>query len=246
MSSGLAIDSTLNYLPEDRELVKSQLALTLLPQVIAVAENSPAQSAGLQAGDVIVSIDGFEINLSNQGKSHAFDAAGQVLNLIESPRSTSVSLAVQRGSKVLEIILELSRVCSGVTSLEVNKSKKAYADLENVEVTTGFVAFLQSHDELAFALAHEIGHTVFADSTRNGLSRRQKERRADRFAVHAITCAGYDVGLGADLLARLASADWTSIFGSLSHGRTSTRLQEIERMDRNIDCTDPNSFTQQN
>jgi S1-C subfamily serine protease len=86
-------------LAEDENLDVDQGALisSSSPQVPAIFPGSPAADAGLQAGDVIISIDGQQLDMDH-------DLATQILPHLPGDR---VTLKVRRGGDVLDVDVTL-------------------------------------------------------------------------------------------------------------------------------------------
>lgn len=240
--SGILLDSLLNYPVDSRELVQLHTGLRPAVEVIGIAAASPGEVAGMQIGDIILAVDGFAVEIPGIERNEAQPLSENVQRLIDRPTAGQVRLTIERAGKVKEIELEPESVCDGVIALKVDQGREAYSDDRNIGITSGFVSFLHSPEELAFLIAHELAHTIYEDSGKNGFSRREKERRADAFAVFAMRCAGYRPELGTTILQRLGKADWRTKFGVMTHGSASARLRDIAKVDPGLDCSDSQSL----
>ena len=76
---------------------KKQLGVTNGVLVTQVEGDGPAEAAGLKPGDVILSIDGVEIN----------DSQGLLRNVAGSPSGLKVTIHIQRDGKVKDIVVKL-------------------------------------------------------------------------------------------------------------------------------------------
>lgn len=114
--------------------------------------------------------------------------------------------------------------------LQVIKSNQinAYTDGNVVAIYTGMLDFVQSKDEIAAVLGHEIGHVMlehvyspllFASSILEG--------NADKYGAYLMLRAGYDVCKAKDLWERLRNASGDFEFTS-SHPNYSYRYWELD------------------
>jgi carboxyl-terminal processing protease len=78
-------------------------------RIVAPQDGSPAQEAGIRAGDIILQVDGNSINGMN---------LVQAVALIRGPKGTKVSLTLQRDGEVEPISIEVSRADIKVESVQ--------------------------------------------------------------------------------------------------------------------------------
>lgn len=238
-ASGALLDSLASYPHQSHETVSGQTGLGILPEVIAIAEGSPAELAGLKIGDRFVEIAGVEFQSSGENAAMP-ELTTSAQSALDGPGGrTPIPLRLVRDGETLEIELVPEQACAGYSALVLDDDPKAFSDSEDIAVTTGLVELIATSDELAFVVGHELAHTIFADSGDNGLSRREKERRADLFATHVNHCLALDVQAGPDLLERLDDHDWQSWMPKLSHASTSKRSAAMTALPDDLSCSDP-------
>ena len=75
--------------------------------VASPIEGSPAQQAGIEAGDVVIAVD---------GKSVLKQKTSEVANRIRGPKGTDVELTVRRGDETRDFTLERAQIDSPVAS----------------------------------------------------------------------------------------------------------------------------------
>jgi Zn-dependent protease with chaperone function len=127
--------------------------------VTRVVEGSPAAQAGLQVGDVFVSFGGQPLP---QGPG----AAAAVQRLVrQAAPGQPVALAVERDG--VQRTLTLTPVLACDIDLVVQRSWEinAYTNGSLIQVRSGLLRFIESDDELALVLAHEVGHSVMKHAT---------------------------------------------------------------------------------
>lgn len=235
--SGLLLDALSSYPQSSREFVAQTTGLGALPQVISVVTGSPAAEAGLMQGDVILGIGTLDLSQALQPSSAEPQLVVTAQEAVDSPApGSSVSIRVRRSEREQVISFVPDSLCAGYSTLRIDKGREAYSDRQNLVVTSGMVEFVARKDELAFVIAHELAHTIFQDSGKNGLGRRSKERRADLFATYAIRCAGYDPGAGPQLMRRMKENDWQAWLRSPSHPSYEKRSVAMEALPGDLPC----------
>ncbi len=119
--------------------------------VYQVAPGSPARAAGIQPGDVLSSVEGRPV----ASKKEALAAMDKAL-----ATGAPLKLALERDGAPLEVGITPARLCGHGLLLKQNPMVNAYADGENIVVYTGMMKFVQSDDELAAILGHELAHNT--------------------------------------------------------------------------------------
>lgn len=152
---GLRFASTSDFKPPLRDASVRVLGLTEQLSVIHVAADSPAMSAGLQRGDVIVSFDGRSAaNLTSKAFGKLLtDALGET-----SARTHTFS--VRRGSDLRTVQIDPVMSCAYDVEILDESEINAYADGEKIYVTRALLKFVSTDEELALVLAHELAHNA--------------------------------------------------------------------------------------
>lgn len=219
-----------------------------------VIKNSPAEKAGVSAGDVLISINNIKLKDVSQ-----FQQISRRLSIAETARfqisrsGRQEAVSVKIGSAALNIPIVI------VDIQEVN----AAATPEGIFVTYGLMHFVKSEDEIAAVLGHELAHIVrghlskaqgssllglligiplgiiaenvapgtgemvmrTADAFRASYSR-DLEREADYFGTKYVFWAGFDVDVCANFEERFA----VEIPQSMIRNYLSTHPSSPERM----------------
>jgi len=108
-------------------------------------------------------------------------------------------------------------------SLSVSNSRFPNAYIRpngKIVLTVGMLALVESQSELAFIIAHEIGHLLLEHHQGKGEQQNDKnsealELEADLFALKALTSAGLETSAGIDLLLRIAAFGEKQSLGTL-------------------------------
>lgn len=120
------------------------------PSIMLVITNSPADSAGFMVGDKILEIDGVQVSDPKE-----------VVRMSRARYTTDeVSYLINRGGSELTINVRPAQVCSSFVRVISSGERNAFADGDNIFITTGMLESNLSDRELAFVLAHELGHNI--------------------------------------------------------------------------------------
>ena len=213
--TGIAFHHLADYRPEDRAAVIARYGLDRGPGVLSVVEGSPAAAAGIEAGDVLVSVNGaaFQAPAEVAALRKARDRRAKVRaseELFEShlARGPAV-LEIARAGQLRSVRLGAVSGCPARGRLARSDQDGAFADGRYAIMTTDFLDFFRSDDELAVALAHELAHNILGHPQqlreqgvpnsflrhlgRNARLVRATEVEADKLSVRLLHGAGYDL-----------------------------------------------------
>ncbi|MEZ0243933.1 MAG: M48 family metalloprotease [Sphingomonas sp.] len=248
--TGLLLHHLAEYLPADRPAMIAA-GLDRGPGVLAVVPGSPADAAGLIAGDVLLAVDGASfpsptaIAAIGDDKVWRPKAEASEAMLLDRLRTGPVMLSVLRNGQPLSLSLGSVNGCALRIRLARSSQKGAYTVRGYVVVTTAALALAANDDELAFVIAHELahivlGHTRLLDSEgvpRRGLLRgagksgrivRQTEEEADQLGGRIMLAAGYDPGRGALVLPKLGSGPRLGLFET--HDSDKDRIRAMQAL----------------
>ena len=135
------------------------LKLNEYPTAVYVLKNSPAYLAGLREGDVILSINGYELTPNK-------DSIKFLTKYIKKNKDKNITLHVRRENKELNITIKPAKICDYNVNLVFNDQVNAFADGKNITVFLGLLRFLQTDEELALVLGHELAHNVMGHITK--------------------------------------------------------------------------------
>jgi hypothetical protein len=249
--SGLTFHHLSDYEAADRPAMIAQ-GLDRGPGVLTVVEGSPADLAGLRAGDVLLAID------ENPFPSPATILAGPDRRAwrIASDASETlfqnalargpVALRVLRGGQALSLTLTPRTGCLFRIRLAYSAQQRAVAASPYILVTSSLVELTRNDDELAFLIAHEMAHVALDHGTqlkargipRNGAARgfgkngafvRRTEDEADQLGGRLMMAAGYDLPRGVMILPRMGSV--ITFFGMFqTHADDADRIRRMREL----------------
>jgi beta-barrel assembly-enhancing protease len=205
----------------------------------------PAGKAGMAIGDVIVTINGDPV-LFPRGET----VVSEIQRLTRA-RIQPLTLGLRRGVSEREVNLWSVPSCRMNVRLVRSPVINAFSDGSNIYLTTGLLDFVRSPDQLAWVVAHEVGHHVlehaetakfqimlnrFLGSTVGGqsatLQQIDLERQADVFAADLMTRAGFDLREGRKLVGWLQVLQTPPSEDNLnrSHPTNEERLNALDEM----------------
>ena len=138
---------------EWQDTAQSLYGLTDLLQVSHVLESSPADLAGLVAGDVIITANG---KTPPVGEDAATEFRKNLNEITEN--NDVVSFKVNRTGQEQTIYVSPVSVCDFSVGITEDDNINAYADGKRMVLTTGMMDFARTDQELALVVAHELAH----------------------------------------------------------------------------------------
>lgn len=204
--SGLVLHGIEQYGAPSREAARRTFGLGDELAVLLVVRGSPAEAAGLRAGDALLAIDGRAVPTPAGEATARVEAATRGIE--QSPGAT-LGLDVMRGGVRQTITFTPDHGCATQFWVEPSPRLAAEADGHEVEITSGYVERAADDAALAIVLAHELAHNILRhrarldrDGAHHGVGRyfgrsaslsRAAELEADRLSVPITGCAGYSL-----------------------------------------------------
>lgn len=160
------------------------------PTVTYISPKSPAVSK-LKKTDLILKINDQSISAGKSGL-HKMNAVFSDKKLIDQ----TVTLTIDRAGKTQNISIVPKAACAAKPVVAQGANINAYADGNNIIVTTGMMEFAKSDNELALVVGHELAH-----NSRKHIEAKQGNALIGMILGGVITgVTGVNVmGLGSDL-----------------------------------------------
>jgi hypothetical protein len=204
----------------------------------------PAGKAGMAIDDQVVAINGDPVT------SQQAEAVSNQIQRLTRAKIQPLTLRLLHGHSAKEIHLWAVPSCRMNVKLLESPIVNALSDGSNIVVTSGLLGFVRSPDQLAWVLAHEVGHHVlehteraklqlmlnqFLSSTVGEAPQDMKqidlERQADLFAADLMTRAGFDLREARTLLGWLQALHGQSSEElRRSHPTNRERLEALDRI----------------
>jgi len=134
-------------------------------QITSVLPGSGAMLAGIKPGDILLAAGGKPLP---KGPNAERASSSIIADSIQG--NAPIELTVLNGSDTTIVEVVLTRACAVPIDLGNSDEVNAYADGRRVMVTRGMLNFVQSDEELAYALAREIAANIVVPTPRPALS----------------------------------------------------------------------------
>ena len=205
---GFVLHSIEQYGPADREDAARSFGLGTHVGVMAVVGGSPAQAAGLAAGDELVSVNGRDLDITGAGAAPTRASVDRAQRLVvEEMRRGEVTLRVAGAGGDRELRFGAAVGCPSNVELVPGEAVNAWADGSRVIVSEGLLRLCDTDADLALVIGHEmahnlLGHRHLSSGATSGLlsataagsaETREGEEAADGLGVRLAVTAAYDL-----------------------------------------------------
>ena len=249
-SFGVSLHHISQYEPAYHAAAQAAFGLDdTFPSILAVAEGSPASAAGLKPNDTLRAVNGADLADKGRGQTSAasYDAVSAAMTALEAlPEQREAILSIARGGQRLEVNVSPQNVCRSRVELAPGNAINANANGLVAQISGRLVDWVESDDELALVIAHEMAHNLLDHPKRlneksalsglatslglAGRAQRQMEMEADRMGIVMAAGAGYNYKIAPDFWARLNSNSPLASFLATTHPKTPTRRENAQRV----------------
>ena len=257
-SIGVSLQHVSQYAPAYRAAAQAAFGLDdRYPSILAVAEGSPASAAGLKPNDTVRAVNGVDLADKSQGQKSAasYNAVSAAMAALEAlPAQRAATLSIERDGQRLEFSIMPQNVCRSRVELAPGNAINANANGLVAQISGRLVNWVQSDDELALVIAHEMAHNLLDHPKKlneksalsglatslglSGKAQRQMELDADRMGIIMAATAGYNYKIAPDFWARLNSNAPLASFLATSHPTTRARRENAQRVVDEISSKD--------
>jgi len=245
-ATGLLLHAESQYSDYLRQAARARWGLEGdLPGVAAIAPDSPAERAGLQTGDLLISVNGIPFTRSEPGVPANFEGlAANIARLDDALIAGDARLVIRRDGLERGVTVSPVRACAYVFQVDPSTELNARADGHRVFVATAMAVFAETDDDLAVILGHEMAHNVlehreffdergFARSILGNYGNApwelvQAEREADRVGLYLMARAGYDPARGPVFWRALAERDPGVRYAQWGHPSAGARARALQ------------------
>lgn len=220
---GMVLHHLAQYAPSARADAAALFGLDDRVAVLAVVPGGPAAAAGLAPGDAVASVNGVALPAGAPGNGQRGDAVREAEDRIDHAlEAGAVTLGVIRAGGARNVHLVAEQACAAHVQLLPSNRFEARANERMISISTAAVELAAIDDELAFLLAHELGH-VARDGDRD-------EYEADRLGARIVAGAGFDPRAAPAILVRMARARGQGMRLDLNHPSLNGRLSALHAL----------------
>lgn len=258
-SIGVGLQHASQYAPAYRAAAQAAFGLDdTYPSILAVAEGSPASAAGLKPNDAVRAVNGADLagKSGDQKSAASYDAVEAAMAALEAlPERSAAILSIEREGQKLEVSVTPQNVCRSRVELAPGNAINANANGLVAQISGRLVDWVESDDELALVIAHEMAHNLLDHPKKlseksalsglatslglSGKAQRQMELDADRMGIIMAASAGYNYKIAPDFWARLNSNSPLASFLATSHPTTPTRRKNARTVVGELDAKRP-------
>jgi membrane-associated protease RseP (regulator of RpoE activity) len=256
---GISLHHISQYEPAYRAAAKAAFGLDdSYPSLLAVAKGSPAAASGLKPNYRLRAINGVDLDGNSRGQTSvaSYDAVSAAMAALEAlPEKNVAVLSIERGGQRLEVSVTPKNVCRSRVELAPGNAINANANGLVAQISGRLVNWVESDDELALVIAHEMAHNLLDHPKRlneksalsglatslglSGRAQRQMELDADRMGIMMAAGAGYNYKIAPDFWARLNSNAPLAVFLATTHPTTRARRENAQRI---VDALNANNL----
>jgi C-terminal processing protease CtpA/Prc len=247
---GISLQHISQYAPAYRAAAMAAFGLDdSYPSILAVAKGAPASASGLEPNDRLRAINGVDLagNSRRQTSAASYDAVSAAMAALEAlPEKSAAVLSIERGGQRLEVSVTPQNICRSRVELAPGNAINANANGLVAQISGRLVNWVESDDELALVIAHEMAHNLLDHPKRlneksalsglatslglSGKAQRQMELDADRMGILMAASAGYNYKIAPDFWARLNSNAPLATFLATTHPTTRARRENAQRV----------------
>lgn len=152
-SVGIKYATKFDFDEEFQDVVVSKLDLGKTLRVIYVVQSSPAEIAGFEEGDILLSVNNIEAPIGKEASKKFTEILKK-----ETKENKTLSFKITRDGINETININTLEVCDYPLILTDDDSVNAYADGNSIYITQGMMDFASTDDELALVIGHELAH----------------------------------------------------------------------------------------
>jgi hypothetical protein len=249
-SIGVSLQHVSQYEPAYRAAAQAAFGLDdTYPSILAVAEGSPASAADLKPNDTLRAVNGADLADKSRGEKSAasYDAVSAAMAALEAlPEQRTAILSIEREGRRFEVSVTPQNVCRSRVEMAPGNAVNANANGLVAQISGRLVDWVESDDELALVIAHEMAHNLLGHPKRlneksalsglatslglAGKAQRQMELEADRMGIMMVARAGYNYKIAPDFWVRLYANAPLASFLATTHPTTPTRRKNAQKV----------------
>lgn len=250
---GFAAMNKYTYSPKMTSTASQVFGLGERLQITSVISSSGAEKAGLQRGDILLTIEGKPVPQGPTAESETVKMLSPIV-----AKNSAVRITILRNNVKHPLTVPLTRACGFRVELGHTDQVNAYSDGQRILITRGMMRFTQNDSELAYVIGKEMAHNVLnhaktlhtMEANRQIIDHliqvtpktskvgkispmtKQFDLDSDTLGLAMALRAGYDIDLAVDFWTRLSRAHPASSPGSYTaaHPNSRARLEVMPKV----------------
>lgn len=221
-----------SYSKKLREGAAREISAKDYPTLMYVRPGSPANKAGLEVGDTILDENGHEVSLPSKGLINALESVG--------------AMTYVRGGETQHVDINPDIICAYDMKLKMTPTINAYATGKSIIVTSGMINFVESDEELALIIGHELAHNelshvrkIISNLVLSGFATRYTrpfESEADYVGMYYMVRAGYNIDGVENIWRRLGTLSPRGIAHAKTHPQYPNRYLRLSATRKEIEA----------
>ncbi|HSI96040.1 MAG TPA: M48 family metallopeptidase [Methylophilaceae bacterium] len=156
---GLTAWSREDFDKEWHDVVQSRFGVGDVASISSVVPGSAAEYAGVKAGDVVISVNGWTPPAGKGAVDKLMEKLMEKL-AAEGKFGMPLELVVRRGAEEVKLSMMPGQACDFHVRLSPDDVKNAYADGKNIVIYKGMMDFFRTDEEVALVVSHELAHNA--------------------------------------------------------------------------------------
>jgi len=153
--TGLRFDAKDEYDVKIRDIAAEAIGLGEGVSIPYLPVGSPAASAGLLAGDQLVSVNG---EAAPTGKNASAKVSRRVREILDKAPEQPLTVVVRRGGEDRTFAITPTLACAYEVIVDDGKDVNAFADGKAIHIQRSIIKVANSDEELALVISHELAH----------------------------------------------------------------------------------------
>ena len=228
--SGVMVGTLAQYDAPYRTSAARVLGMTAAPTVALVVPGSPADRAGIKAGDVLIAAGAtrFAAFPPKSARASFAPVAAAMAALDSALAGGNTDLTLQRGGQPIVIALAGEVACRARFDVAGDDLNATQTNSIWINVSPRLIDFAANSDGLAAVMAHELAHDVLGHRKGEGGTQRTKELQADRLMPWLMVRAGYEPAAAPALWRRFKAMPFEGFLADGSHPGWRERIAVVD------------------
>lgn len=234
---GYTVHTLSDYPAQLQQVARSLLSVDEGLSVRTVRHGSPAQMAGLAAGDKLIGVNGHRF-ASGLTQRKFYDRVTKLAFAEDEASLTIARSGAGTPPEIMSFDMRPQNLCGYPAHVVFDETVNGHTDGSAVWITSELMRTVEDDVNLALIVAHEMAHAMAGhlQLTPTDDERKKLELMADSMALVMLARAEFDIGLAVGYWTRADNPQRLSQSRSETHPSITQRLQNFEAAQRAINA----------